>query len=52
VGKETTQKIESKQSTDPDQTVRASYALLFQDGTDARSGEGLFMNRYEFGQAL
>ena len=27
------------QSTDPDEAARASHHLLFQDGTDARSGD-------------
>ena len=30
---------EAPQSTDPHQAVSTSYDLLFQDGTDARSGD-------------
>jgi len=34
------------------ETVNAPHDLFFQDGTDARSGDWLFINRYEFGRAI
>src|SRR5215470_20049737 len=30
---------QAHQSSDPDEAARASHAVLFQDGTDARSGD-------------
>ena len=37
-GEHTENREQAHQSTDPHQAVGASYAVLFQDGTDARSG--------------
>src|SRR5262249_53027179 len=38
-GKHTENREQAHQSTDPHQAVGASDAVLFQDGTDARSGD-------------